>query len=123
MSQESSLELLPGQPALRQKEEIEEIKSSLDVLVVGMNPSLSLRTYKQLYDRLKKRGEDQWLLQVLNQLSEGGKGFEKSLGNEKDWNVWVGDTFSGSDSSGKEEAFSELQYYFLFSIFSYGKSF
>ena len=114
LSKEPSTTLLPGQPALLE-EEIVKIKSSLDldVLVVGMNPSLSLRTYKQLFNRLRKRKEEDGLLNVLNQLSEGGKGFEKSLGNEKDWNVWVGDTFSGSNSSGKEEAFSELQYYFV----------
>ena len=112
MSKEESIR--PIQAIL--KEEIDEIKEglkpSLDVLVVGMNPSLSLRTYKQLYNASRSERKD-GLLNVLNQLSEGGKGFEKSLGNEKDWNVWVGDTFSGSNSSGKEEAFSELQYYFV----------
>ena len=116
MSQESSPELLSGQPALREEERKELTEEgklpALDVLVVGMNPSLSLRTYMQLYDRLKKRHEHGGLLDVLNELSENsGSGFVEILGDEDKWNRWVGKTFS--NSSGKEEALSKLQYYFV----------
>ena len=82
MSTLESQNLTPGRPALS-KGEIEDIKSSLDVLVVGMNPSLSQRTYKQLYDRLKKRDGAKGLLDVLGQLSEKAKrDFVESLSNE-----------------------------------------
>lgn len=113
MSTSSSQNLIPGQPALLE-EEIEKIKSSLDVLVVGMNPSLSQRTYKQLYDRLRKRKEEDGLLNVLNRLKEkGGEDFEASLDYEDLWNQWVEETFSSSNASGKEKVLSELQYYFV----------
>jgi len=113
MSTSDSSKLVEGQPALHQKE-IEKIKSSLDVLVVGMNPSLSLRTYKQLFNRLRKRKEEDGLLNVLNQLKEkGGEDFEASLDDEALWNQWVEETFSVSNAIGKEEALSKLQYYFV----------
>jgi hypothetical protein len=115
MSTNESHELIEGQPALR-PEDLKTIKSTLDldVLVVGMNPSLSLRTYKQLYDRLEKRDEHGGLLDVLNELSEnGGSSFVEILGDEDKWNRWVGKTFSASNSRGKVEALSELQYYFV----------
>ena len=111
MSTLESQNLTPGRPALRM-EEIKEIKSGLDVLVVGMNPSLSQRTYKQLYNRLKKRDGAKGLLHVLGQLSEKAKqDFVESIGNEVLWNQWVEETFSPSNAN--EEALSELQYYFL----------
>lgn len=116
MSIDPSPKLLQGQPALLKEEEIPKIKSSLDldVLVVGMNPSLSLRTYRQLYDRLEKRDEHQGLIDVLNELSENGEaGFVKSLGDEAEWNRWVEKTFSDSNSTKKKEALSRLQYYFV----------
>jgi hypothetical protein len=116
MSIDPSPKLLQGQPALLKEEEIPKIKSSLDldVLVVGMNPSLSLRTYKQLYDRLKKRHEESGFLDVLNELSENCEaGFVISLGDEADWNRWVEKTFSDSNSTKKKEALSRLQYYFV----------
>lgn len=111
MSNEGSHELIPGQPAFREKE-LEKIESGLDVLVVGMNPSLSRKTYKQLYDRLKKRDETKGLLDVLGQLSEKAKlDFVESIGNEVLWDQWVEETFSSSNAN--EEALSELQYYFV----------
>jgi hypothetical protein len=92
--------------------EVGEIKSSLDVLVVGMNPSLSQRTYKQLYDRLKKRDGAKGLLDVLGQLSEKAKqDFVESIGNEALWNQWVEEAFPASNAN--EEALSKLQYYFV----------
>lgn len=111
MSTSDSNKLVEGQPALREGE-IKEIKSGLDVLVVGMNPSLSRKTYKQLYDRLKKRDEAKGLLDVLGQLSEKAKqDFVESIGSEVLWNQWVEETFSSSNTNA--EALSELQYYFV----------
>lgn len=115
MSKEEFHNLTPGQPALR-KPEVTSIvngkKPALDVLVVGMNPSLSQWTYKQLYDRLKKRDEAKGLLDVLGQLSEKAKqDFVESVGNEVLWNQWVEETFSPSNAN--EEVLSELQYYFV----------
>lgn len=111
MSTLESQNLTPGRPALS-KEEIEDIQSSLDVLVVGMNPSLSQRTYKQLYDRLKKRDGANGLLDVLGQLSEKAKrDFVESLSNESLWNQWVEETFSSSNAN--DNALSKLQYYFV----------
>lgn len=111
MSTSDSKKLVEGQPALRE-EEIKGIKSGLDVLVVGMNPSLSRKTYKQLYDRLKKRDEAKGLLDVLGQLSEKAKqDFVESIGSEVLWNQWVEGTFSPSNAN--VEALSELQYYFV----------
>jgi len=70
-----------------------------------MNPSLSLRTNKQLYDRLKKRHEESGFLDVLNELSENGEaGFVISLGDEADWNRWVEKTFFGSNPSGVDSS-------------------
>ena len=77
-----------------------------------MNPSLSRKTYKQLYDRLKKRDEAKGLLDVLGQLSEKAKqDFVESVSSELLWNQWVEETFSPSNVN--VEALSELQYYFV----------
>lgn len=115
MSKEETHKLILGRPALLE-DEINAIvkgkKPSLDVLVVGMNPSLSQWTYKQLYDRLKKRDAARGLLEVLDQLShKSGEDFEASLDDEARWNQWVEETFSSSNAN--EEALSELQYYFV----------
>ena len=98
--------------------EISRIKKGknpeLDVLVVGMNPSLSRKTYKQLYERLKKRKEEGGLEDVLNQLrTSGSRDFADSLGNDIHWNQWVEETFSLSNARGNEEVLSKLQYYFV----------
>jgi hypothetical protein len=117
MSKEETHKLILGRPALLE-DEINAIvkgkKPSLDVLVVGMNPSLSQWTYIQLYNRLKKRDAERGLREVLDQLShKGGEDIEASLNDKAHWDQWVEETFSSSNAKGKKEALSKLQYYFL----------
>ena len=112
MSTSEPRKLAKGQPALL-KHEIERIKNrseQLDVLVIGMNPSLSQRTYRQLYNRLKKRKKEDGLLNLLDELSErGGQNFIVGLNHDHHWRNWVQETFSKSGT----EVFSRLQYYSL----------
>ena len=111
--------LIHGFPALLPNE-IEAIQMkgvSLDVLVVGINPSLSRKTYKQLYRNLVNREDETEFLSLLDDISTGGgKAFKRSVSSDGDWNEWVRQIFGQSQfdiDSELEEKYSALQYFFV----------
>lgn len=113
------IRLIHGFPALLPNEiEAIQIKGvSLDVLVVGINPSLSRKTYKQLYRNLVNREDETEFLSLLDDISiGGGNAFERSVNAEGDWNEWVRKIFGQSQfdiGPELEEKYSALQYYFV----------